>query len=95
MPMVTVNSGASNARALPGETGYVPPAEPAADVPVEAAEVPAEPAANAEAQAPAEPVQAVSEPPKAEPKPVPAATPAKVGGGGPGAPDPAVKVTAT
>lgn len=35
MPKVTVNSGASNANALPGETGYVLPAEPVADSGVE------------------------------------------------------------
>jgi hypothetical protein len=64
--------GASNARALPGETGYVPPEEEAADAPVEAAETPAEPEPEPEAAAEPEPAEAVSEPePEAVPEPEP------------------------
>jgi translation initiation factor IF-2 len=86
--------GASNARALPGETGYVEreqaePAVPAADA---AQDAPAEAAPDVPASAPPEPVQAVSAPPKPEPKAAPKAAPASGGGG---SADPAVKVTAS
>jgi len=83
MPKSTTG-GASNAKALPGETGYVKP-----DM-AEAA--PAEPAVDAETPVPAKPAPAVTAPQPAVAKPAaatpeppkPAATPVAV----PAAPDP-------
>lgn len=69
MPTVT-SGGASNANALPGETGYVDPeAEAVAET---APEVPA----DAEVPDTAEPAEAVSEP-QDDPKPAPAKVAAK------------------
>jgi hypothetical protein len=61
--------GASNAKALPGETGYVPPEEPAVPGPAAAAEAPAVPDAAPEPQPDPEAAQPVSEPPAPEPAP--------------------------
>ena len=90
MPTCTTG-GASNANAVEGETGYVPPEVPEADgnVPEVAKDEPAEPAADVEVAEVPEPAKAVS---------APKAAPARaLGGGGGGAGGPAgdLKVTVT
>lgn len=57
MARITVAGGPSNAQAQPGEPGYVPPAEEAADVPVTAAD-------NPPADAQDEPVSSVNDQPE-------------------------------
>ena len=71
--------GASNARAVLHETGYVPPEEPAAPEPVEAVETPAEPAVAAEAPEAPVAAETVSEPEPEVPKPGPRSAPKAAG----------------
>jgi hypothetical protein len=86
----TTTGGASNANALPGETGYVPPDETAPDEAVAGTAAAAAPPAADPAPAPAKPAEAVSEPPKDEPKAAPKAepkpAPAKASGPAPAGP---------
>ena len=67
--------GASNARAVLHETGYVPPEEPAAPEPVEAVETPAEPAVAEEAPEAPVAAEAIVDPPEAAPEPEPGPEP--------------------
>ena len=69
MPKASLG-GPSNVNALPGETGYIPLEEPAADAPVAAEVTPAAVAVAVEMPVPAVAGQAVSEP-DAEPKAAP------------------------
>lgn len=73
-PMPTATTGgSSNARALPGETGYVAPEETAAPVAVAEPETPAAPPAPDATAAAPEPAQPATDAPEPVPEPEPEA----------------------